>query len=311
MALTRVQVATARSTSGVGTASVSFSSPPTVGNGVLLAILNTGGATTGCSDNRGNTYTRAVFQAAATNHHAAIYLCASIGTSAGPFTVSVALPGGLLYYTLVLIEVGNVGTGLVSVQTQSGTGFSAAASTGTTAGLGAAEVFLLAAVAVGAAEASIVVGTVTPPWTQEAETLDFTTGQAGEQDSRILTGASGTTQTVSWTLASGQWWSAVLGAFAGTTPTAPTVRTTQVALEVFNAQSATVRSTQLALEVFYPIAVPARLTQTVVELFLVSPAPLRMTQHLVELFLGPLPPCTTGEFPIDPVTRAVRRWRPR
>jgi hypothetical protein len=319
MALTHIQTTPQATRNASTTIVVTFATPPALGNGILFLLqyhFYGSSPITSVTDNKGNTYTLAVSIRDVTSNgmQADVYYCAKVTATGASFAVTAAMVGDA---SAVAVEVGGVtAAGLSLLTTVTATGSSKTPATGTATPLAGVTTAMLVAVhAIGIGGTVCAVGSATPAWTQESEQLTSSFA-AGESDTVILTSPSGVVPTCSWTWTSAgsASWAAVLAAFGDGTPTTPpdvVARTTQVALEVFNAQSATVRSTQLALEVFYPIAVPTRTTQVALEVFLASPATVRMTQHLVELFLGPPPPCTTGDFPIDPVTRAVRRWRPR
>lgn len=94
-------------------------------------------------------------------------------------------------------------------------------------------------------------------------------------------------------------------------PPAPTpARVTQLSVDVLRSVVVGALTTQLAVEVFAPPLVPVRLTQAAVELFDRHPGLAFNTQLVVEIFLR-LPPCTTGEFPIDDLTTLVEVRRRR
>jgi hypothetical protein len=150
-----------------------------------------------------------------------IQYCAKITTSAAPFTVTLTLAGGVTgYWEAAAIEVSGVGTGLSVDQTVGQSATSAAPSTGTTAALTGSEVIVAAVHAIGANQGSITVQVVSPTWTEEFENLSYSTTIAGEGDTRIVTGAAGTTQTGSWTDTASATWGAALAAFKGSAPAA-------------------------------------------------------------------------------------------
>ncbi len=221
MAITRVQAATPVISGFTTTLVISFASPPTVGNAVILAFLKaTTTATTSVVDNRSNTYTLAKSQNNSGGGIALdVYYCGAITGTGTPFTVTVT--GNATLRSGLLIEVT---PGLVVDQTIGTDSSGATGLTGTTAALTAAEAFLVAAIATGSS--IITVGVVSPTWTQEMETL-ATPG--GEVDTRVVTGALGTTPSASWTLNGSNFYGAALVAFKSTAPAGPPP-TTQVVL---------------------------------------------------------------------------------
>jgi hypothetical protein len=224
MALARVQATGRVSAAATTSVSLTFATPPTVGNAiiVLAARYQPAGATISCADNRGNPYTLAV-TVGPNPMGAAIFSCAALTASAAPFTVTLTFSGGSTgYWETAALEVSGVGTGLTVDQSVSQSATSATPSTGTTPALTVNEVLLAAVHAIGANQASLVVQTVSPAWTEEFENLNYSATVAGEGDTRIVTGATGTTQTCSWTAATAATWGAALAAFkAGVPATVP------------------------------------------------------------------------------------------
>lgn len=220
--LTRVQ-ATGKVTADSALAvALTFATPPTVGNAVVvpLSLYNTVTVPASCVDNRGNTYTLAKLDAALSPARAAIYYCPKITTSAAPFTITVTW-SATGYFAATAIEVGGVGAGLVLDQTAtSGATSGTTLTTGTTPALTAAEALLVAVCGINAAAAAIAVESVSPVWTQELEELSFSHA-VGEADSRIVTGGLGAPASCSWTRPAGaNAWTAVLAAFkSGALPT--------------------------------------------------------------------------------------------
>ena len=214
MAFARVQ-ATAR-VSGSGTSiAIPFSTPPTVGNAILVPVAaQQNGIVLGtCTDNYGNTYAlaKSQIQTTGTDVAAAIYVCEQLTASGASFTITVTFsPSG--NYTASAIEVSG-GTGLVLDKTAGAVGSSTTPATGATAALTAAEEFVVALHAIGTNMASITIAVVSPTWTQEFEQLSSSGACAGEADSRILTSASGTTTSASWTDGTTGNWAAALAAF--------------------------------------------------------------------------------------------------
>jgi hypothetical protein len=213
MALTRVQ-ATPGPYIGSGTAPTrTFTTPPTVGNAIVVAVLSISRMTTGVTDNKGNAYTLANSWTNAGAQNVAIYYCPAITATGATFTLTATFALSTFNF-IVAVEVGGVGAGLTVDQSAGQTIFGATTpSTGSTAAVIGAEHFLITGFATGTAQSSITVQSVSPSWTQEAENLTGTTAVAGEIDSRILTGAAGTTQSGSWTTSTNATYVAGLVAF--------------------------------------------------------------------------------------------------
>lgn len=216
--LARVQATPKTSVTAVS-ATATFSAIPSVGNAIIV-FVNTFDApslpTTAVTDNRGNTYQQAITRANSVK--TAIYFCPKITTTGGPFTVTVT-PGASAYRLVVMaVEVQGVGTAGLSVDKTASvaTNFNSTLTCGPTAALTANDVFLAACFASQQAGfASIVVNTTTPPWTEELED----TGSAqvnGEADTRVLSSAAGTTQSVVWTMNTSYTEAGVLVAFKPT-----------------------------------------------------------------------------------------------
>ena len=219
MALTRVQGTGRVSASASASVALTFATPPTVGNGVvvLAARYQAAGPAITATDNRGNTYAQAV--AVGPNPvGGTIQYCAKVTTAAAPFTVTLTFAGALTgYWEAAAVEVSGVGsTGLAVDQTASQNATSAAPSSGATPALTASEVLLAGVHAIGANQASLVVQVVSPTWTEEFENLNYSATVAGEGDSRIVTGAAGTTPGISWTASASGTWGAALAAFKAT-----------------------------------------------------------------------------------------------
>ena len=220
MALARVQATGKVTADSALSVALTFATPPSVGNGVvvLLTIYSSAASFT-CVDNRGNTYTLAKRQLTGPSEQAIIFFCAAVTTSAAPFTITVSTGGGAHFYIASALEVSGVGAGLVLDQTASGTATSATPATAATPALTADEVLLAGTCSINGAEASITVAVVSPVWTQEHEELSFSHA-VGEGNSRIVTGALGTTPSLSWSMPTSRAWAAALAAFKGSTPVA-------------------------------------------------------------------------------------------
>ena len=317
MPLTRVQATGRVATPNTATHALPFSTPPTVGNAlIIVAIANStvAPASVSCTDNQagGNRYTSVVGTPGANDARVYIFYCERVHVSAAPFTVTITTDINT-YHNTVGIEVGGLvsGLGLIPDQVASAVGTSTAASTGATPALVASEVFLVAAASYDAAQGSITVGAASPSWTQEFEELAFTVA-CGEVTSRIVTSAAGTTPSASWTSTVSTQWAAGLAAFAaqstpatsrvsqdviellgGTTVVTNSGRITQAVVETLSLVSIPGAVTQVAVEVFDAHVIPAHVTQVAVEVFGLQPLPVRLTQAAVEVFLV-LPPRWIG-----------------
>jgi hypothetical protein len=212
MALSRVQVTP--KVSGTGTATLTFSTPPSVGNAIaVLLSLWAADQPPGATDNYGNAYQGIVWQANG-NPRIAILVCPTIRATGASFTMTVVTgTAGVAYYAGAAVEVTGLAGGLFRLdQAASGTGSSATPATGTTAALTGSDVFSVAVFAFGAGLASITVDSVSPAWTQEYEELPFT-NVPGEGDSRARSSAVGTTESCGWTCNTSGAWAAAVAAF--------------------------------------------------------------------------------------------------
>src|SRR5580765_7964447 len=99
MAITRIQ-ATPTVAPGVtaSTISVTFATPPSLGNSVVLVVTSNGpGAATGCTDNYGHTYTRAASRAQSPVGYAVdVFVRSAITATGASFTVTSTTPTALL-----------------------------------------------------------------------------------------------------------------------------------------------------------------------------------------------------------------------
>lgn len=215
MAFTRVQ-STVLVDSNTATLALTFATPPTVGNAVVIPVtayrpsdLVFPGT---CTDNQGNTYAAAVYRGV--SRGAVVYYCAKLTATGAPFTITISLGSFTNIYSGAAVEIGGVGAGGLTVdQTVNNYSVGTPASTPNTAPLSAADILLVAACAIAAAESSITVEAVTPPWVQEYE--DFS-NPSGEGNTRILTAGLGATPRALWAYAPtfAEAWS-VLAAFKG------------------------------------------------------------------------------------------------
>jgi hypothetical protein len=212
MAFTRIQATPQRNGDGASTV-LTFASPPTVGNAIIVGVLtysNSSGAPVSCIDSFGNPYMLAASKLGGPD--VAIYYCSKITASGTPFTVTPSWTASTDYLA-VAFEISGVGSGLVNDQVATNGGGGTTPSTGTTAALTADEVLLVAIHAIDGNQSSITVQSVSPAWTQEAEFLSAL-DVPGEIDSRILaSGALGTTQSCNWTDTGFGSWNAAIVAF--------------------------------------------------------------------------------------------------
>jgi hypothetical protein len=179
---------------------------------VVVASNSPTQGVTSCIDNFGNVYTLTKRQGGPSAGTAVdFWCCPKIAATGGSFTITAAGAAGISRMG-VAIEASGVGAGLVADQNVSAETVAVGSSIGPTPALTADIVLLLAATGVGASLPAITVGVVTPPWLQEAEALS-TTPVTAEIDSRVLTGALGTTQSVSWTWGGATYANSALVAF--------------------------------------------------------------------------------------------------
>lgn len=298
MAFARVQAAPKVTGGSATSIPITFSTPPTVGNGIIVPVVTWGGNLTGttCADNRGNSYNVAVaFKHTGSAPGVVIAYCPKLVATGGPFTITVTVAAGI-YWVGTAIEVSGVGSGLnvdrtVTRQDNSGTTFL----TDSTAALFNDEVFACAVVSLGSGQGSLTVEGVSPAWTQEVEDLSFT-WSVGEVDTRVLTGVVGTPQSCSWAGTTGTTSATALACFSAGVVVAAEVAVTQVPLEVAARLPTDLAVTQLLVEAAWQTRV--------------LPATLDATQLLIEILhydLGepptpPRPPRTSAcpkTLPLD------------
>lgn len=206
MALARVQVSTVATVNGWINVATSFPVSPTVGNGIAViftaqcaSILS---STITCVDNRGHTYTLAISRVNG-NAQTLIFYLSKVVTNTAPFTITLTFGGAgpnvFANGNVIAIEVGGVITGLAPANSTGSTGASQAIVTGAMTALAISETFLVAAFCQVATLTGSTVEVVSPIWTEEYEQLSVAYGP-GEINSRILTSASGTTPSCSWTV---------------------------------------------------------------------------------------------------------------
>jgi hypothetical protein len=217
MALTRVQATPVPASGSGASIARTFSTPPTLGNAIIVAYVknNTEGPASSVTDNKGNTYSLAQMYDTG-GQHLFVYYCPAITATGASFTVTVTLPTSR-FWMVAMVEVGGVGPGLVVDRTVTNGGAAATTTptTGATAALLGTEAFLVALYQIALAPISIAVNAASPSWTQEAEALTSTGNAAnGEIDTRIVTGATGTTPSCGWTTGASGAYSAMLVAFS-------------------------------------------------------------------------------------------------
>jgi hypothetical protein len=193
---------------------MTFATPPTVGNAIVVPFVMYSVAVPTCTDSSGNSYQLVAIKRNGTGA-AGVFASRKVAATGSPFTVTIS---GGLDYEACAIEVGGVVNSLIVDQTTGQTGTSAAPSTGSTTGLSSANVFVVAVAALQANQTAITVEAVTPTWTQELENFNYTATVAGEADSRALTGVQSTPQSCSWTNSTTSAWSAVIVAFREAAP---------------------------------------------------------------------------------------------
>jgi hypothetical protein len=206
---------------------LSFDSLPSAGRAVVVAcfgyLSSIDFGTGSVTDNQGNTYTRRTSATIGTAAQLAIYDCLSIGSPSGTFTVSIdGGSAGTLKIIAVILEV----AGLSTFEGQNtATGSSTAPSVTRT--VAAASAFQVSAAMAAANQESIVVGVLSPTWTEEAEQLSYSSYMAGEIDSRVADIGTGDF-TAAWTLATSASWAAGVAVYtAAAASTAATVRSGQ------------------------------------------------------------------------------------
>lgn len=220
-ALAIVQATPATSTTSAASVAVTFSTTPVVGNAIVLAVCTSPHTTAAITvtDTAGNAYTLAKKETHTTGSQIAeVWVCPATTATASPFTITAA-GSGSNDRLAVALEVSGVGVGLVVDQTAGAVG-----AAGTQQGVGptgalSADSLLVSAVA--AAIANTVTVQTAPPWTSLAERV--TAPITAEVDSRLLTGATGTTPSVMWTLGASGFSARVLVACKAGAPLLVTV----------------------------------------------------------------------------------------
>jgi hypothetical protein len=180
MALSRVQTTPKITGASVDRVAAIFTTPPTVGNGIIvLATEWGGGAPSGASDNYGNAYTVGPTFAFAGIPRVSVLYCPKITASGAGFTVTPV--DGFTYWTVVAIEVAGVAGGLVLDQFKTQGGTSTTPATGLTPALTADEVFLVALHALNSGQISITVETVSPAWVRSLKNSPVRALREGRQ----------------------------------------------------------------------------------------------------------------------------------
>jgi hypothetical protein len=215
------------------TATVTFASPPLLGNAIilLLSLNGTGTVLTAAqiTDTFGNTYVLVQDQTQSALH-AAIFACLAVTATGSSFTITAALNGTNVSITGRALEVGGF-TGAFQVDRVVGNGAASGLTptSGTTAALqtAASQAFAVGVLITlpGVPQSSITVESVSPPWMQEHELLSGANAAYGEGDSRVLTSPGGTTQSVTWTITNSGIYAASLAVFAAPEPPGPPANT--------------------------------------------------------------------------------------
>lgn len=219
MALARVQATAKVTSSNTATVAIPFTTPPALGSAVIVLVNfwrspGPGPVPNTCTDTRGNTYTLATFQhysgqAAVTG----IFCCPSVTATGAPFTITVTHTSGAgAYWVAQAVEYSGVGAGLVLDRVAGAFGSSSTPATGATAALTGADVVQAASMAIQQSHSFITVGAATPTWTQEFEEL-ASTNIAGEANTRLVSGATGTTPSCGWTTSAVWPWAAAIAVF--------------------------------------------------------------------------------------------------
>lgn len=323
--LYRVQATGRKSASAVTSVVLTFATPPAVGSGLIVTVVGwrDGGNTglfspTGCSDNRGHTYLRAITKESPVHYNAtAIYYLPKVTASASPFTLTITVVGAT-YFEAAAIEVGGLGAGVLTLDQVAGqTGNSTAPTTTASPAVTADEVFVAAVHTITTNQGSNIVAVLSPPWVVEFVNLDSVSTIGGQGDTRVRGSALGTTQVGNWTVTSASEWAAVIAAFKTAVPGVPVVldaaatlrvsTTALLSLPIVLAAAPTLRVSTTATLAFAPAALIATaafalsataalttpvaslaVSQLAVEVLDVVPnAPLAAT-HLVVETLNPL-----------------------
>jgi hypothetical protein len=206
MAFTRVQ-GTTKASAFADNFTISMGSLPTVGNAIIILIFNYTGSSAPAGpaafDNQGNPYKVITVS----NDKAWVVFCPYVYFSSGTFTITIR---NLSFADHVYnaIEIAGGGPAGIQVDQQlTATGTSASPAVGPTGSLTNNNIFAVAVHGIATGQASIA---VSAGWTQEIEDLS----KPGEADYQILTTASGSTLSVTWTDASSAAWGAMIVAFA-------------------------------------------------------------------------------------------------
>jgi len=218
MAITRGQTTGKLRTATAGSLAGSMGGTPQSGSLVVVAVWAADGihwATGDVTDNQGNTYYRAcALSRPAAGSSVAIYYAEGV-VSSGTFTITVnpANHGNTEFVMVATEFYGSVATRVrlldrTHVNAASGT----AVALGPTSALNMTEALVFCAFVIDVSQASIVVESVSPSWTQEAEELDTGTYIAGEAVSRVV--SAGGAQSCNWTAASSSQWIAVMACFS-------------------------------------------------------------------------------------------------
>lgn len=261
MALARVQAASNVGVAAATSFTITFSTLPTIGNGLIIQAVGTSAIifpSGGCTDNQGNTYVLAVTQAhSGTGCIVGIYYCSKITNSSGTFIITIN-HGTSQNYSGVAVEFSGVGDGLqINRSNNSGIFQSGTTASGSGTATTIANTIQAAVVAMTTNQVSI---TASGGWTEEFEQL---TGGKGEANTKISTiiGA----QTITWTLSPTSNYCWALVSFNAILPAA-SVNVSQDVIEVLSLPIPAARVGQYVIEVLSATTpVPGRVSQYVVE----------------------------------------------
>jgi hypothetical protein len=218
-----------------GVVSLSFDSLPSAGSTVIVLFQAYQAGLTlaadAVADNQSNTYTRAASHVQATDYGVAVYHCLSVGSPSGTFTVTLTAGGtGACQGILTILEY----TGIDALEGATATGSGLGAPTVTRA-VGTASALQVAICGTVANQSSLVVNTLSPAWTEEAEQLS-SSYVPGESNSRLSDIGTGNF-TAAWTPSSENIWFAAVAVYTATGGGATTVplrllRTQQIGLDL-------------------------------------------------------------------------------
>lgn len=243
--------------------SMTFSTPPTVGGGLIVAIARSSGTLvtgTGCTDNKGNTFTLVFSYASPIGTGSiALFYCPAITVTGASFTITVTA-SNTSDWTGVAIETN---TGLALHISQNGNGISTTASTVTTT-VTEPDLFAIGVMTVDVAEASIAVSSGSGiTWIQEIEELTITTAITCEVDYASLTGWAATIA-ATWTFPSSSWWACGVASFKIASTTAARISQLPLETAILSDAPIALRLSQLPIEIAIDVTIiPPSVTETI------------------------------------------------